>query len=163
MAPVITSADVASFSPQQPTLVSEPRGWAIVGLESNMIAGTSTHVVAGSLLGVAAEVRFTPANFEFTYGDGASRTAPSAGSSWASLGVSEFTPTATSHAYSRAGSFQAGVRVGFSLEYRWGFGSWNSIDGLAYSSAPAHVVLAQNAANVLVTQSCHQGISAPGC
>jgi hypothetical protein len=163
VAPVITAADVVSFSPQQPTLVTEPRGWAIVGLESNMMAGTGTHVVGGSLLGAAAEVRFTPANFEFAYGDGTSRTAPSAGSSWESLGVSEFTRTTTSHAYVQAGSFQASVRVGFSLEYRWGSGAWTSIDGLAYSNAPAHVVLAQNAVNVLVTQSCHQGIFAPGC
>ncbi|MBK5238989.1 MAG: hypothetical protein JJE28_07765, partial [Actinomycetales bacterium] len=49
IAPTITVADVTSFSPNQPTLTTEPKGWAVVGLESNMIAGTSTHVAAGRL------------------------------------------------------------------------------------------------------------------
>ena len=128
-----------------------------------MIAGTSTHVVSGPLLGAAAEVRFTPARFDFTYGDGSSRTASSPGSSWASLGLPEFARTDTSHAYAQAGTFHATVRVGFSLEYRWGNGAWTPIDGLAYGTAPAQVVLALNAVNVLVTEACKPGITAPGC
>lgn len=163
VAPTITIADVASFSPNQPTLSMEPGGWAIVGLETSMIAGTITHVVAGPLLGAAAEVRFTPASFEFTYGDGASRSASTSGASWSSLGLPEFSPTATSHAYGQSGTYNANVRVGFSLEYRWGSNDWTPIDGQVFASAPATVVLVVNAANVLVKEACHQGTSALGC
>ena len=163
VAPVITVADIASFSPQQPTLTTEPRGWAIVGLETNMMAGTSTHVVSGPLLGAAAEVRFTPATYEFSYGDGSSRAVSSPGTSWASLGLPEFSRTETSHVYSQTGTFQPTVRVGFSLEYRWGNGAWTPIEGLVHGTAPAQVVLALNAVNVLVTDACKPGIAAPGC
>ena len=163
VAPVITVTDIASFSPQQPTLTPEPLGWAIVGLESNMLVGTSRHVAAGPLLGAAAEVRFTPARFDFTYGDGATRSASSAGTSWASRGLPEFSRTETSHAYSQSGTYRASVRVAFSLEYRWGNGAWTSIDGLVYGTASAPVVLVLNAVNVLVTQACTPGIEAPGC
>jgi len=163
VAPTITIADVASFAPNQPTLSTEPGGWAIVGLETNMIAGTRTHVVAGSLLGAAAEVRFTPTSFEFSYGDGASRSASTAGAAWSSLGLPEFSSTSTSHAYGQSGTFNASVRVGFSLEYRWGSNSWIPIDGEVFGTAPAQVVLVMNAANVLVKEACHQGTPAPGC
>ena len=163
VAPTITIADVASCAPNQPTLSTEPAGWSIVGLETNMIAGTSTHVVGGTLLGSAAEVRFTPASFEFTYGDGASRSASTAGASWSSLGLPEFSATSTSHAYGQSGTYNASVRVGFSLEYRWGSNNWIPIDSQVYGTAPVRVVLVVNAANVLVTDACHQGTPAPGC
>ncbi len=163
VAPTITIADIASFAPNQPTLSTEPVGWTIVGLETNMIASTSTHVVGGSLLGSAAEVRFTPASFEFTYGDGASRSAATAGAPWSSLGLPEFSATSTSHSYGQSGTFNASVRVGFSLEYRWGSNNWIPIDGQVYGTAPVRVVLVVNAANVLVTEACHQGTPALGC
>ncbi|MBK5239107.1 MAG: hypothetical protein JJE28_08385 [Actinomycetales bacterium] len=163
IAPTITMADVASFSPIQPTLATEPLGWAVVGLESNMIAGTSTHVAAGRLLGAAAEVRFTPVSFDFRYGDGASRSSTSSGAPWATQGLPEFSPTATSHVYSQTGSYPASVRVSFSLEYRWGAGPWTAIEGRVYGTAPAQVVLVVNATNVLMQEACQQGIAAPGC
>ena len=163
VAPTITIADVTSFSPSQPTLSTEPLGWAVVGLEVNMIAATGTHVSSGILLGSAAEVRFTPVSFDFSYGDGGTRNSPSPGASWASQGLEEFSPTSTSHIYSQSGSYQASVRVGFSLEYRWGSGAWTRIEGRVFGQAPAHLVVAVNAANVLVQGACQRGSIAPGC
>ncbi|MBK5238462.1 MAG: hypothetical protein JJE28_05045, partial [Actinomycetales bacterium] len=123
----------------------------------------STHVAAGRLLGAAAEVRFTPVSFDFSYGDGSSRNSTSSGAPWATQGLPEFSPTATSHVYSQTGSYPASVRVSFSLEYRWGAGSWTAIEGRVYGTAPAQVVLVVNATNVLVQEACQQGIAAPGC
>jgi hypothetical protein len=163
VAPTITVGDITSFSPTPPTLSSEPQGWAVVGLESNMIATTGQHVATGQLLGAAAEVRFTPLSFDFTYGDGASRGSPSPGASWAAQGLPEFAPTSTSHIYSQTGSYLASVRVGFTLEYRWGSGAWTPIEGRVHANATNYVVVVVDVANVLVREACQQGTSAPGC
>jgi hypothetical protein len=163
VAPRVTITDISSFSPQQPTLATEPRGWTVVGLETNMIVGTSMHVVSGTLLGEVAEVRFTPVSFDFSYGDGATRGALSSGATWAAQGLAEFAPTATSHRFAQKGSFRPSVRVGFALEYRWASGGWTPIDGRLFGSAVAPLVLVVNATNVLVTESCQPGIPAPGC
>jgi len=163
VAPMVTVADVASFTPHQPSLTTEPLGWAIVGLESNMIAVTTTHVVAGLLLGSPADVRFTPITFDFVYGDGGARSSSSAGASWAAQGLPEFSRTPTSHIFEQTGSYRVFVNVGFAVEYRWGTDAWTFIDGRVFSSAPAQVVLVTRATNVLVQDVCHQGIVAPGC
>jgi hypothetical protein len=128
-----------------------------------MIATTGPHVATGQLLGAAAEVRFTPRSFDFTYGDGASRGSPSPGASWAAQGLPEFAPTSTSYIYSQTGSYLASVRVGFTLEYRWGSGAWTPIEGRVHANATNYVVVVVDAANVLVREACQQGTSAPGC
>lgn len=161
--PNVTKADIASFRPENPTMITEPRGWAVMGLESNMIAGTRTHNVSGQLLGVPAEVRFTPANFEWNYGDGGSRESFSAGETWATQGLAEFSPTLTSHVYRQTGSFQPSVRVWFSLEYRWGSGTWTGMSGRVSADASAPVLLVVRAANVLVQEPCLSGKYALGC
>jgi hypothetical protein len=161
--PMITIADVTSFSPQQPTLTTEPLGWAIVGLESNMITSTTTHVIAGVLLGAPAQVRFTPVSFDFDYGDGGIRHSSSSGAPWVAQGLAEFSPTPTSHIFQQTGSYRVTVRVGFAIEYRWDVEAWTPLDGRVQATAPAQVVLVVNAANVLVQEACRQGRDALGC
>ncbi|GAB2823258.1 hypothetical protein GCM10027022_12340 [Alpinimonas psychrophila] len=161
--PVITVADVATFSPNQPSLATEPSGWAVVGLDSNMITSTRPHVVGGVLLGSSAEVRFTPVSFDFTYGDGGTRSTSSPGASWVVQGLPEFSPTSTSHIYSQSGTYEIAARVGFALEYRWGSGTWTPIEGRVFATAPTQTVVVVDNANVLVQGACQQGIPAPGC
>ena len=163
VAPNVTTADIASFRAENPTMTTEPRGWAVTGLESNMIAGTRIHAVSGQLLGAPAEVRFTPASFDWNYGDGGSRESFLAGATWATQGLAEFSPTPTSHVYRQTGSFEPTVRVWFSLEYRWGSGAWTGMRGRVSADASAPVLLVVRAANVLVQEPCLSGKSAPGC
>ena len=135
----------------------------MIGLESNMITSTGPHVVGGVLLGSPAEVRFTPVSFDFTYGDGGTRSASTPGASWAAQGLAEFSRTATSHIYSQSGSYEIAVRVAFALEYRWGSDNWTSIEGRVFGTAPTQTLVVVDTANVLVQRSCQQGIPAPGC
>lgn len=84
---VITLSDLASFTPQGVTLSLQPGSWTVVGVETNFIAGAQVHVVGGSLLGRTVKVRFTPASFDWNYGDGSTRTTGDPGASWSALGV----------------------------------------------------------------------------
>ncbi|MDP9027632.1 MAG: hypothetical protein M3N46_08735 [Actinomycetota bacterium] len=78
---VITITDLARFLPANATLHAEPHGWAVVGVPANFWVDVRAVTVDGSLLGNTAQVRFTPRAYRFTYGDGATRTAGTAGAS----------------------------------------------------------------------------------
>lgn len=160
---IITLSDLASFTPQGVSLSLQPGSWTVVGVETNFIAGAQTHVVSGSLLGRSAEVRFTPAYFDWNYGDGATRSTSGAGASWSVLGVKEFSRTSTSHVYRSPGSYNPSVTVYYAVEYRWGGGAWVSVAGRIPASASASTVTAYTADTVLVTGSCTTWKVAPGC
>ena len=109
--PAVTLRDIASFRPAQPSDVMEPNGWAIEGLPANFVANASPEVVAGTLLGQPADVRFTPVGYRWVHSDGAIVASASPGATWSALGVAEFTPTDTSHAYAESGEYTVTLQV----------------------------------------------------
>ena len=159
----ITLSDLANFVPQSASLTSQPRGWAVVNLNTNFIACASTHVVGGSLFGRSAEVRFTPRAYDWNYGDGGSQTTGGPGARWDSLGLREFSPTATSHIYGSEGSFTTSVSVRYGAEYRVGGGAWIPVSGEVSSSATTAVVIVQGAETVLTARDCTANRTSPGC
>ena len=160
---VITLTDLASFTPQGVSLSLQPGAWTVVGVETNFIAGAVTHVVGGTLLGRSAEVRFTPASYEWNYGDGSTRSTADAGASWSALGLKEFSRTSTSHKYLTPASYTPSVTVYYSVEYRWGGGAWQTIAGRIPATASASTVTVFTADTVLVTGACTAWKTAPGC
>ena len=92
----VTLVDIASFRPASATHHMQPNGWTIAGLPTNFYARTGTQIVPGTLLGRPAEVRFTPVQYYWDYGDGSSATRSRPGGTWAALGVAEFDVTPTS-------------------------------------------------------------------
>lgn len=159
----ITLSDLANFVPQAASLTSQPRGWTVVNLNTNFIAGASTHVVGGSLFGRSAEVRFTPHAYDWNYGDGGTQRTSVAGARWDALGLREFSPTSTSHVYGSEGSFTTSVSVRYGAEYRVGGGAWIPVSGEVSSSATTTVVIVQSADTGLAARDCTAGRTAPGC
>lgn len=159
----ITLSDLAQFSPQGSSLSSQPSGWTLVGMPVNFIAPSAQHTVSGSLLGRAAEVRFTPQGYVWNFGDGSTRVTSTGGSSWQSLGVAEFTPTATSHSYSRVGSYTVHVTTRYSAEYRYAGGAWSGVSGEVLGPG-THIILRVFAADtVLTTGNCGGAEALLGC
>jgi hypothetical protein len=159
----IDLADLASFSPQNISLSSQPVGWGLVGLPVNFIASASTHVVSGSLFGQATEVRFTPRSFQWSFGDGQSATTALGGSRWDQLGLSEFSATATSHSYAQAGNFTTQVIVHYGVEYRIGGGAWTAVSGEVNRDATTSIVVVLNADTVLTAGDCLNARDAKSC
>lgn len=159
----ITLEDLANFVPQQASLVSQPRGWTVVNLDTNFIAGASTHVVGGSLFGRSAEVRFTPHAYDWNYGDGSTNSTAVPGARWDALGVREFSPTATSHIYRQEGSFTTTVVVRYGAEYRLGGGAWIPVSGEVSSAATAVVTTVQSADTVLAARDCNNARGSQTC
>lgn len=159
----VTLFDLANFVPQTASLSSQPRGWTVVNLNTNFIAGASVHVVEGSLFGLSAEVRFTPLAYDWDFGDGGNQATSVSGARWDVLGLREFSPTATSHVYGNEGSFTTSVSVRYGAEYRVGGGAWIPVSGEVSSSASTTLVIVQSADTVLVARDCTASRSAPGC
>lgn len=161
--PSVTLTDVATFRPHDPRQWMQPDGWVIVGLPANIVASTSRHVVAGTLLGAPADVRFTPIGYRWTYGDGDSARLATPGASWEALGLREFDPTPTSHVYRSVGTHVIELDVEFAVEYRFAGGPWRSIAGAIVRPANDLLVVAGEAVTVLVDRDCRTVSHGPGC
>lgn len=161
--PPVTLSDIATFRPRVPTQSMQPDGWMVVGLPTNFIAATERHVVAGTLLGAPADVRFTPVVYRWRYGDGSSARLTQRGASWQSLGLQEFDPTPTSHIFRAPGTYVIELDVEFTAEYRFAGGSWRALSGLIVLPANDLIATAGDAVTVLVDRHCSQGSSGPGC
>ncbi|GAB3390153.1 hypothetical protein GCM10027568_13420 [Humibacter soli] len=161
--PAVAMSDLASFYPEAPSVVGEPNGWAVIGLDANFVAGATVHTTSGPLLGVRADVRFTPSGFDWTYGDGVGSTTDTGGRTWEALGVPEFSPTATSHVYATSGKYALDLAVAYTAEFRVGGGAWRGIPGTLRLSAATSTIVAGDAATVLVQRNCQIDPRGAGC
>lgn len=160
--PDITITDVARFTPEGSVVAGEPDNVGVVGLPTNFVATASVHTVNGSLFGFPVAVRFTPAGYDFTFGDGTTATTASGGQSWASLGQAQFTPTGTSHTYAQRGTYSAQVDVRYTAEVDFGIG-WFPITGEVTSAGAPQEIRIFEAHTALVAHTCEQAPSSPGC
>ena len=158
-----TLNDIAAFKPVPNVDNMEPNGWFVVGLDANFYATGGSSVVDGTLLGQPASVRFTPIRWNWQYGDGASATRTTRGGTWASLGIREFDPTATSHVYERAGTYYIDLTVGYRAEYTFGGSTWATIPGTLWLPANRLVATVGGAKTVLVERDCTINPGGPGC
>ena len=161
--PEVTMADIAAFRPTRPTQGMEPSGWMVVGLPANFYGSAPAGVKAGTLLGLAAQVRFTPLRYRWVYGDGASAASRSGGRTWAALGAAEFDATPTSHTYGTTGTFTIRMAVDYGAEYSFAGQPWRTIPGTLTVWAPDLTATATAAKTVLVARSCLANPSGPGC
>ena len=160
--PAITIADVARFAPDGSAIAGEPDNVGVVGLPTNFVATASVHTVNDSLFGFPVAVRFTPAGYDFNFGDGSTATTTSGGQSWADLGQAQFTPTPTSHTYAERGTYSAQVDLRYTAEVDFGVG-WFPISGEVTSVGAPQEIRIFEAHTALVAHTCGQAPSSPGC
>ncbi len=160
--PAVTINDLVRFTPEGSVITAEPDNVGVVGLPTNFVATASVQTVTGELFGFPITVRFTPAGYDFVYGDGAADTTASGGTTWADLGQAQFTPTDTSHTYSERGTYTAHVDVRYTAEVDFGVG-WFPITGEVTSSGPPQEIRIFEAHTALVAHTCAQAPSSPGC
>lgn len=159
----LTLTDVAAFRPDVGTNVMQPNGWAVVGLDTNFYSGGGADIVAGTLLGGPAEVRFTPVGWRWSYGDGATRSSSTGGNTWAALGIPEFDPTPTSHIYAAKGTYTITLVIDYAVEYRLGSGAWVPIAGVLSLASNPLTITVGSVKTVLVEDDCRANPSGPGC
>ncbi len=154
--------DLIGFTPKPGVDHMEPRGWSVVGLDTNFFVTADRDVQTGMLLGRPASVRFTAKSFHWTYGDGSAVTTDTGGASWKALGLASFDPTPTSHRYATAGTYAIDLTIEFGAEYRY-TADWVGIAGTIAVPANRLTTTVGTAKTVLVEHDCVQDPHGPGC
>ncbi|MCU1409240.1 MAG: hypothetical protein JWM23_1320 [Microbacteriaceae bacterium] len=160
---VVRISDLVSFTPATSASAMEPFGWTVVGLPTNFFASASVHTRSGLLLGFPAEVRFTPVGYRWDYGDGSARNSTSGGETWATLGLPEFSETATSHSFRDRATRVITLTVSYGAEYRFASQGWRSISGTLAVPADPLTAVVGDAHTVLIDRDCLRGPHGPGC
>ena len=161
--PPVTLADIARFRPDPGRNLMEPDGWMIVGLDTNFYSIAGVQIHDGTLFGQPASVRFTPVQWRWAYGDGASAGYGTPGSTWSGHGILEFDPTPTSYVYRTPGTYVITLAIDFRAEYRFAGQSWTPITGILAVPANELVATVGDAKTVLVERDCAQNPGGPGC
>lgn len=160
--PSVTITDLVRFTPVGSTLTGEPDNVGLVGLPTNFVTTARTQTVAGELLGFPLSVRFTPATYDFVYGDGSHARSSSGGAPWANLAQAQFTPTDTSHTYRGRGTYTAHVEVQYTAEVNFGTG-WFPVAGHVTSTGAPQEIRIFEAHTALVAFTCAEAPRSPGC
>ncbi|WP_394554558.1 hypothetical protein ACDF64_07675 [Agromyces sp. MMS24-JH15] len=161
--PAITIRDLAAFRPAPTTAPMEPDGWAVVDLPANFLSDASVHTASGTLLGRAADVRFTPTHYRWNFSDATTTESDSPGATWATLGQREFTATPTSRTFAERGTFEVTPWVTYRAEYRLAGGPWIPVAGTLEIPGPTRSILVGRIDTVLTNGDCTQYPTAPGC
>ena len=107
----VTSSDLAAFAPVEAVLRMEPNGWAILHKPVNFWVEAAPHQQTGPLFNRPVTVEFRPSSVRWDFGDGNGWTTETLGASWADLGLPELSSTATSHVYTRRGTYTVTATV----------------------------------------------------
>ncbi len=134
------ASELESFRPDRPAIRIEPQGWSVPRLPTNMVAVATVHRKRGELLGWPVEVRFTPVDYHWNFGDGSRRSTSDAGALWSQRGVAQFSATPTAHRYDRPGRYRVSLRVDYRVEFRFEGESFGDIDGEVSRDAPSQTV-----------------------
>ncbi|WP_217181786.1 PKD domain-containing protein [Streptomyces sp. AC495_CC817] len=161
-APAITITDLAQFTPAAVALTTEPAAAGVSGLPVNFTASASVHTRSGTLFGQPVTVRFTPAGYDYTYGDGTSATLTDPGRAWQLLDSAPFSPTPTSHTYTRRGTYTASLTIRYTAEVDLGTG-FRPVPGELSAASPPQQIRVFDARTALVAHTCTEIPSAPGC
>jgi len=143
--------DLAHFTPVPSSIQVEPGWWTLPRLHTNIFATAREHQVAGELLGVPIEVRFSPRAYRWSYGDNQAATTNTAGLSW---GNNQFSPTSTSHVYREPGTYSIRLVVDYAVSYRYVGTGFTSVSGTVSQSVGPVTVSVLRVTPVLVGQGC---------
>ena len=160
--PTITISDLVRFAPASVLATAEPGDVGIAGMPTNFIGAASVQEQSGELFGIPLRVRFTPAAYDYTYGDGSSATLTTPGQTWETLGQAQFTPTPTSHVYREPGTYLADVDIRYSAQIYVG-GSWMQVAGRLTTDGPTQEIRILEARTALVAHTCEEDPDGIGC
>ncbi|MGK3950511.1 hypothetical protein [Microbacterium sp. K2] len=160
--PTIVISDLARFAPASVLATAEPGNVGIAGMPTNFTAAATPQVQDGDLFGVPLRVRFAPAGYDYTYGDGSSATVTTPGQTWEALGQAQFTPTPTSHVYREPGVYPARVDIRYTAQVYLG-GGWIDVPGQLTTNGATQEIRILEARTALVAHTCDENPAGVGC
>lgn len=161
-ASAITTTDLAQFAPEPPTLTTEPATAGIAGTPTNFLTTATPHTRTGTLFHHPLTIHFTPTHYTYDYGDTTTLTLTTPARTWNDLTQPDFTPTPTSHTYTHRGTYTTTVTTHWTATIDLGTGPI-PIPGELTTTSPPHTLTIYEAHTALVTHTCTEQPTAPGC
>ncbi|WP_157541107.1 hypothetical protein [Microbacterium sp. XT11] len=158
----ITITDLAQFAPEPPTLTTEPATAGIAGTPTNFLTTATPHTRTGTLFHHPLTIHFTPTHYTYDYGDTTTLTLTTPARTWNDLTQPDFTPTPTSHTYTHRGTYTTTVTTHWTATIDLGTGPI-PIPGELTTTSPPHTLTIYEAHTALVTHTCTEQPTAPGC
>ncbi|GLY13094.1 hypothetical protein Kisp01_01100 [Kineosporia sp. NBRC 101677] len=143
--PVLTGADFQRLPlPASPIVVQPANLRTLVNVPTNLYADAETVTLPTTILGQPVQVRATPQEFRWSYGDGESLATEDAGAPYPEL--------RTAHVYRQAGERRVALTTVYSGEYSVNGGPWLPVDGVATVASPVSTLEVVAAENRLVAE-----------
>ena len=101
--------------------VQPPNGRTLVNFDTNFFTVREPFTRTVTLLGQAVELRITPAQFTWRFGDGTDTTTTTPGAAYPDLQVT--------HDYQRTGDYTPSVDTTYRAEWRLAGGAWRPVPG----------------------------------
>lgn len=117
-------------------------GFGFINRHTNVFADVEDQSFQRDMLGIDVEIRAVPVDYHFDYGDGATRTTASPGTSAADQAAASGSAltdveTPTSHVYQETGLYDVDLTTTFTGEYRIAGGTWTPIaDSTTVAASP---------------------------
>ncbi|WP_102160552.1 hypothetical protein [Zhihengliuella halotolerans] len=124
----IPSSEIVFESPVEG---HEEYGIALIRQRVNQWADSQVHTLETTVLGTTVEVRATPIEYQWNYGDGNHRTTAHAGDARPDDADPYEYRTYTDNIYEETGNYEVNLTTVYTGEFRYGDSGWIPISGVA--------------------------------
>lgn len=140
---IVLEAFRSSPLPPATLQVQPPNGRTLVNFDTNFFTVREPFTRTVTLLGQAVELRITPAQFTWRFGDGTDTTTTTPGAAYPDLQVT--------HDYQRTGDYAPSVDTTYSAEWRLAGGAWQPVPGTVTIAGESVALTAVEAQPTLVS------------
>lgn len=116
---------------QQPVEGHPYYAMSLVGERTNQWAESSEHVIETTILGTPVEVRATPLEYRWDYGNGVTQTTAGPGGRRPDNADPYTYPAAADVVYAETGNYEVNLTTVYTGEFRYGDSGWIPISGVA--------------------------------
>lgn len=157
----VTLTDFRKLRILASAIVSQPENFSLRNGHAHIYAKPRTQLFNLTIFDQDVRVQAIPVSYDWSYGDGTSRTLSFPGYAVNQRGFDE--PTSTSHVYRNTGDFGVGLSTRFRGEYSTEGGPWTPIPGVANVPSEPITMSVWRTKKILVAENCNQRRDAPGC
>ncbi len=157
--PDVTWEDVGETSIPPSDIFVMPEGWGVVNKPVAVWAGNnSSRTETMELAGYTVEIRVTPAQYKWNFGDGNTTTTTSAGRKPRYAHDADI-----SHSYTESGEYTINLTTSYVGQFRVDGGAWEDIPGTAEIASTPVPVEIYRYVRYLVDENCTKNPDGPDC
>lgn len=157
--PDVTWEDVGETSIPPSDIFVMPEGWGVVNKPMAVWAGNnSSRTETMELAGYTVEIRVTPAEYRWNFGDGNTVTTKSAGRKPRYAHDADI-----SHSYTESGEYTINLTTSYVGQFRVDGGPWEDIPGTAEIASTPVPVEIYRYVRYLVDEDCTKNPEGPDC